>query len=164
MVIDEAHVYQGVFGSHVANVLRNLRRICAFYGSTPQFICCSTTIANPREHARGLVGLPFETIVDDGSPHAEKHFVFWNPPFIGEARGRRHSPNTEATFLLTELMQNNIRSLVFARTRKLTELIYIYSRDHLRPPLSDKISPYQAGYLPEDKRQIERQFINGGLR
>ena len=163
VVIDEAHVYRGVFGSHVANVLRRLRRICAFYGSTPQFICCSATIANPREHAQGLVGLPFETIVDDGSPHGEKHFVFWNPPFIGETSGRRHSPNTEATFLLTELVQNNIRSLVFARTRKLTELIYIYTRGQLHPSLSDKISPYRAGYLPEDRRQIERQFINGEL-
>jgi len=163
VVIDEAHVYRGVFGSHVANVLRRLRRVCAFYGSTPQFICCSATIANPGEHAQDLVGLPFETIVDDGSPHGEKHFVFWNPPFIGEARGRRHSPNSEATFLFTELMQNNIRSLVFARTRKLTELIYIYTRGQLRPSLSDKISPYRAGYLPEDRRQIERQFINGEL-
>ena len=163
VVIDEAHVYRGVFGSHVANVLRRLRRICAFYGSTPQFICCSATIANPREHAQGLVGLPFETIVDDGSPHGEKHFVFWNPPFIGETSGRRHNPNTEATFLLTELVQNNIRSLVFARTRKLTELIYIYTRGQLHPSLSDKISPYRAGYLPEDRRQIERQFINGEL-
>lgn len=163
VVIDEAHVYRGVFGSHVANVLRRLRRVCAFYGSTPQFICCSATIANPREHAQDLVGLPFETIVDDGSPHGEKHFVFWNPPFIGEARGRRHSPNSEATFLLTELIQNNIRSLVFARTRKLTELIYIYTQGQLRPSLSDKISPYRAGYLPEDRRQIERQFISGEL-
>jgi len=163
VVIDEAHVYRGVFGSHVANVLRRLRRICAFYGSTPQFICCSATIANPREHAQGLVGLPFETIVDDGSPHGEKHFVFWNPPFIGEARGRRHNPNSEATFLLTELIQNNIRSLVFARTRRLTELIYIYTQGQLRPSLSDKISPYRAGYLSEDRRQIERQFISGEL-
>ncbi len=163
VVIDEAHVYRGVFGSHVANVLRRLRRVCAFYGSTPQFICCSATIANPKQHAQDLIGLPFETIVDDGSPHGEKHFVFWNPPFIDEARGRRHSPNSEATFLLTELIQNNIRSLVFARTRKLTELIYIYTRGQLHPSLSDKVSPYRAGYLPEDRRQIERQFLNGEL-
>lgn len=163
LVIDEAHVYRGVFGSHMANILRRLRRICGFYGSNPQFICCSATIANPKEHAQNLLDLPFEEIVGDGSPHGEKYFAFWNPPFIDEAKGSRHSSNTEATFLLTELIQNNIRSLVFARSRKLTELIYIYTQGQLPPSLSDKISPYRAGYLPRDRRQIERQFLNGEL-
>ena len=163
VVIDEAHIYRGVFGSHMADVLRRLRRICALYGSNPQFICCSATIANPKEHAQNLVGLPFEAITGDGSPHGEKYFAFWNPPIIDKANSSRRSPNSEATFLLTELIQNNIRSLVFARTRKLTELIYLYSREQLPFPLAKRISPYRAGYLPEDRRQIEHQFLKGEL-
>ncbi len=163
VVIDETHIYRGIFGSQVANVLRRLRRLCAFYNSNPQFICCSATIANPQKHAQNLVGLPFEAIVEDGSPHGEKYFVFWNPPVIDEAKTSRRSPNSEAASLLGELVQKEIRSLVFARTRKLTELIYIYTQGQLPPPLRDKISPYRAGYLPEDRRRIEHQFFDGEL-
>ena len=163
VVIDETHIYRGIFGSQVANVLRRLRRLCAFYNSNPQFICCSATIANPQKHAQNLAGLPFEAIVEDGSPHGEKYFVFWNPPVIDEAKTSRRSPNSEAASLLGELVQKEIRSLVFARTRKLTELIYIYTRGQLPPPLRDKISPYRAGYLPEDRRRIEHQFFDGDL-
>ena len=163
VVIDEAHVYRGVFGSHVANILRRLRRLCAFYGSNPQFVCCSATIANPDEHAEKLVGLPCEVISEDGSPHGGKSFVFWNPPVIDEAKTSRRSSNSEATFLFAELIRNNIRSLVFARTRKLTELIYIYSREQLGSPLGQQIKPYRAGYLAEDRRQIERELFDGHL-
>ena len=163
VVIDETHVYRGVFGSHVASVLRRLRRLCWIYGSHPQFICCSATIANPQEHAQNLVGLPFEAISEDSSPHGEKCFVFWNPPLLDEARSARRSSNSEAAFLLSELVGKGIRALVFARTRKLTELIYIYARDHLPPALSGRISPYRAGYLPQDRRRIEQQFFEGEL-
>ncbi len=163
VVIDEAHVYCGVFGSHVANVIRRLRRLCDFYASSPQFVCCSATIANPKEHAQNLVGLPCEPIVEDGSPHGEKYFIFWNPPILGEAQNARRSPNSEAAYLLRELVHRQIRSLVFARTRKLTELIYIYTQEQLPPSLKDKISPYRAGYLPEERRHIERQFFDGEL-
>jgi DEAD/DEAH box helicase domain-containing protein len=163
VVIDETHIYRGVFGSHVANVLRRLRRLCAFYGSKPQFICCSATIANPEEHAQNLVGLLFEAVAEDGSPHGEKYFVFWNPPFLDEAKTSRLSPNSEAAFLLGELVQKEIRGLVFTRTRRLTELMYIYTQGRLPSPLADKISPYRAGYLPEDRRRIERQFFDGEL-
>ncbi len=163
VVIDEAHVYRGVFGSHVGNIMRRLRRVCASYGSNPQFICCSATIANPKEHAERLVGLPFEVVDRDGSPHGGKSFVFWNPPFVDEARTRRHSSNSEATFLLTELIRSSIRSLVFTRTRKLTELIYIYTREQLGSSLAGLIKPYRAGYLPGDRRQIERELFNGHL-
>jgi DEAD/DEAH box helicase domain-containing protein len=163
IVIDETHIYRGVFGSHVANVLRRLRRLCSMYGSSPQFICCSATIANPQEHAQNIVGLPFEAIADDGSPHGQKYFTFWNPPVIDEAKTKRRSSNSEAAFLLGELVQKEIRSLVFARTRKLTELIYIYTQEQLRASLKNKISPYRAGYLPEDRRRIERQFFDGEL-
>jgi DEAD/DEAH box helicase domain-containing protein len=163
IVIDETHIYRGVFGSHAANVLRRLRRLCTFYNANPQFICCSATIANPEEHAQNLVGLPFEAIVEDGSPHGEKYFTFWNPPVIDKAKTSRRSSNSEAAFLLTELVHKEIRSLVFASTRKLIELIYIYTQKQLPTPLRDKISPYRAGYLPEDRRRIERQFFDGEL-
>ena len=163
VVIDEAHIYRGVFGSHVANILRRLRRLCASYGSKPQFICCSATIANPKEHAEKLVGLPYEVISEDGSPHGGKSFVFWNPPLVDETGVGRHSSNSEATFLFTELIRNDIRSLVFTRTRKLTELIYIYSREQLGSSLGRLIKPYRAGYLPEDRRQIERELFDGHL-
>jgi DEAD/DEAH box helicase domain-containing protein len=163
VVIDETHIYRGVFGSHVANVMRRLRRLCTFYGSNPQFICCSATIANPQEHAQNIVGLPFDAIIEDGSPHGEKYFTFWNPPVIDEAKTSRRSPNSEAAFLLGELVLKEIRSLVFASTRKLTELIYIYTQEQLPPPLRNKISPYRAGYLPEDRRRIECQFFDGEL-
>jgi len=166
VVIDEAHIYRGIFGSHVASVLRRLRRICTHYGSNPQFICCSATIANPKEHAERLVGLPFEVIDRDGSPHGGKDFIFWNPPLIDKARSTRRSANTEASFLFTELVRRGIRTLAFAKTRKLTELIYIYSRDEFAEEgldLAARIKPYRAGYLPEERRRIERDLFEGRL-
>ncbi len=165
VVIDEAHVYRGVFGSHVANVLRRLKRLCAHYGSQPRFICCSATIANPKEHAERLCGVPFQPITEDGSPHGGKDFVFWNPPLIDEAKSVRRSANSETTLLLTELMRNGIRSLAFARTRRLTELIYLYMREQLAesPDLGERVKPYRAGYLPEERRQIERELFEGRL-
>jgi DEAD/DEAH box helicase domain-containing protein len=163
VVIDEAHVYRGVFGSHVANIMRRLRRLCASYGSNPQFICCSATIANPKEHAENLVRMPFDIISEDGSPHGGKSFVFWNPPLIDETGTGRHSSNSEGTSLFTELIRSNIRSLVFTRTRRLTELVYIYSREQLGNSLGQLIKPYRAGYLPEDRRQIERELFGGQL-
>ena len=166
VVIDEAHIYRGVFGSHVAGVLRRLRRLCYLYGSTPQFICCSATIANPGEHAESLVGLPFEVVDNDGSPHGGKDFVFWNPPIIDETKGIRRSANSEATNLFSELISQDIRSLTFARTRRLTEIIYSYSKQRLaetNPALAHRIKPYRAGYLPEERRQIEQELFSGQL-
>ncbi|MCD6230424.1 MAG: DEAD/DEAH box helicase [Dehalococcoidia bacterium] len=163
VVIDEAHVYRGVFGSHVANILRRLQRICALYGAHPQFICCSATIANPQQHAQALVGLPVTPVARDASPHGERYFVFWNPPFIDEADNNRASSNEEAAFLLSELVKNDIRSLVFTRTRRLTELIYLYARNRLSPSMGRLIAPYRAGYLPEERREIEHQIFTGSL-
>jgi DEAD/DEAH box helicase domain-containing protein len=166
VVVDEAHIYRGVFGSHVACVLRRLRRLCQFYGSNPQFICCSATIANPGEHMEKLVGLPFDIVDNDGSPHGGKDFVFWNPPLIDEAKSMRRSANSEAAGLFTELVGGNVRSLTFARTRRLTELIYIYSRDRLaksNPVQAGRIKPYRAGYLPQERRQIEQELFSGEL-
>jgi DEAD/DEAH box helicase domain-containing protein len=166
VVVDEAHIYRGVFGSHVAGVLRRLRRLCRQYGSNPQFICSSATIANPGEHAERLTGLPFTVVDNDGSPHGTKDFVFWNPPLIDAAKTTRGSANSEATNLFTELVNQNIRTLTFARTRRLTELIYSYSRDKLaraNSALAQRIKPYRAGYLPEVRRQIEQELFSGQL-
>ena len=166
VVVDEAHVYRGIFGSHVANVLRRLRRLCALYGASPQFICCSATIANPGEHIERLVGLPFKVIDEDGSPYGGKDFVFWNPPIIDRAGATRRSANTEATLLFTELVSGGRRTITFARSRKLTELIYIYASDQLAKEsaeLAQRIKPYRAGYLPEERREIERQLFEGEL-
>ncbi len=166
VVIDEAHIYRGVFGSHVAGVLRRLRRLCKLYGSAPRFICCSATIANPGEHAERLTGLPFTVVDNDGSPHGGKEFVFWEPPIIDRAKSVRRSANSEATNLFTELVSQSIRTLTFARTRRLTELIYTYSRDRLaedNPLLAKRIKAYRAGYLPQERRQIEQELFSGQL-
>ncbi len=164
VVVDEAHVYRGVFGSHVALVLRRLRRLCQRYGSHPQFIGCSATIANPGEHAEKLTGLPFAVVDNDGSPHGSKDFVFWNPPIIDEAKSTRRSANSEAASLFADLVSHYIRSLVFARTRRLAELIYRYSRDRLAGTVqAEQIKVYRAGYLPEERRQIERELFGGQL-
>jgi DEAD/DEAH box helicase domain-containing protein len=166
VVLDEAHTYRGVFGSHVACVIRRLRRLCQLYGSDPQFICCSATIANPGEHAERLVGLPFTVVDNDGSPHGGKDFVFWNPPIIDEAKSVRRSANSEATNLFAELVRQDIRTLTFVRTRRLTELIYNYTRQRLAEVssgLAKKIKPYRAGYLPEERRQIEQELFSGQL-
>ena len=166
VVIDEAHVYRGVFGSHVANVLRRLRRLCAAFGSSPQFILCSATIANPIEHAEKLVGLPFEVIEEDGSPYGGKDFVFWNPPMIDIAEGSRRSTNSESTQLFSELLRRHTRTMTFVRSRRLAELIYVYTRDQLQPThpiVAKRIAPYRASYLPEDRRRIERDLFEGNL-
>ncbi len=166
VVIDETHIYRGVFGSHVAGVLRRLRRLCSLYGSKPQFICSSATIANPGELAERLTGLSFTVVDNDGSPHGGKDFVFWNPPIIDEARSIRRSANSEAANLFAELVSQTIRTLAFARTRRVTELIYNYSRDRLSgvsSALAKRIKAYRAGYLPQERRQIEQELFSGQL-
>jgi DEAD/DEAH box helicase domain-containing protein len=166
VVVDEAHIYRGVFGSHVADVLRRLRRLCRFYGANPQFICCSATIANPGEHAEKLAGLPFNVVDNDGSPRGGKEFVFWNPPLIDKAKSLRRSANGEAANLFAELVSQSIRTLTFVRTRQLTEVIYNYTRRKLAETdaaLAKKIKPYRAGYLPEERRKIEKELFSGQL-
>jgi DEAD/DEAH box helicase domain-containing protein len=166
VVLDEAHVYRGVFGSHLAGVLRRLRRVCHLYGSNPQFILSSATITNPDELASTLTGLPFAVVNNDGAPHGGRDFVFWNPPVEDKLKGTRRSANSEATNIFSELLLQETRTLTFVRTRRLTELIYNYTRNNLRqakPILARRIKPYRAGYLPEDRRKIERQLFNGEL-
>ena len=166
VVLDEAHVYRGVFGSHVANVIRRLRRLCSRFGSDPQFILCSATIANPGEHAERLVGLPFEVVDEDGSPYGGKDFLFWNPPMIDMAKGSRRSTNSEAALISAELLRRSVRTMTFVRTRRLAELLYVYVRDRLRElrsSVAERIAPYRASYLPEDRRRIERDLFEGRL-
>ncbi|MCL5257028.1 MAG: DEAD/DEAH box helicase [Chloroflexi bacterium] len=166
VVVDEAHAYRGVFGSHVADVLRRLRRICNFYGSDPQFILTSATIANPGAHGGNLTAKEMTVVDGDGSPSGGKHFVFWNPPLIDAASGARHSTNSEATLLFSELVEHGTRTIVFAKSRKVAELILMYTRDALKktaPELIPLVKSYRAGYLAEDRRQIERELFNGQL-
>src|SRR6266571_3866119 len=166
VVIDDVHTYRGVFGSNVANILRRLRRVCRLHGSDPVFICTSATIANPAEFASTLVGLPVTVIDADGSPGGPRWFVFWNPPLIDLARAHRRSPYSEATALFVELVRAGVRTIAFAQARKITELIYRYARMELEahtPELADRISAYRAGYLPEERRAIERRLFNGEL-
>ncbi|MFB0545512.1 MAG: DEAD/DEAH box helicase [Anaerolineae bacterium] len=166
VVIDEAHVYRGVFGSHVACVIRRLHRICAFYRSSPRFICCSATIANPAEHVERLIDVKPLVIDDDGSPQGAKDFVLWNPPFLDRARTARHSANSEAAFLFAEMARCGLRNITFAKARKVAELILLYAREALekdQPELADLIRSYRAGYLPHERREIERKLFHGEL-
>ena len=171
IVVDEVHAYRGVFGSHLANVLRRLRRICAHYGSSPQFICCSATIANPREHAERITGTEMALIDNDGSPRGPKQFVMWNPPRLDSAAlgggenwrvgGDRRSPLWEAVHLMCSLIREGVQTIAFVRTRLGAELIFKNCRDMLRKDsrrLGDSIRAYRGGYLPQERREIERQL------
>ena len=166
VVIDEAHVYRGVFGSQVACILRRLRRLCERYDSQPLFICASATIANPAEHAQNLTGLAALVIDDDGSPQGAKDFVLWNPPFTDLERTARRSANVEATRLFTQLVRQGLRNITFTKARKVAELILRYSQEVLRqeaPELASEVKSYRAGYRPEERRQIEQELFHGRL-
>ncbi len=165
VVIDEAHSYRGVFGSHVANVIRRLRRICAIYGSRPQFLLTTATIANPGRLASSLAGLDFELVAMDGSARGERQIVFWNPPVVDKALGIRKSVLAEAAALFADLLRRQARTIVFARTRKSAELIYKYASQQLEasPGLAERIAPYRGGYTPGQRREIEQGLFDGRL-
>jgi DEAD/DEAH box helicase domain-containing protein len=166
VVLDEAHVYRGVFGSQVGCVLRRLRRVCALYGSEPQFVACSATIANPAQHLHALTGVQSEVVDEDGSPRAQRTFVLWNPPLVDQSSGVRRSANTEAAHLFTALVQNSVRNLTFARTRRVAELILRYAREALAartPELLPRVAAYRAGYLPQERRALEQALFSGQL-
>src|ERR1700675_3713321 len=129
VVIDELHYYRGVYGSHLANLLRRLKRICAFYNATPQFICCSATIANPRELAEALTGEPFELIERNGAPRGEKFFIFYNPPVVNRQLGIRRSYIAETRRMALKFIENNLQTLVFANNRLATEVLVTYLKD-----------------------------------
>ena len=174
VVIDEIHAYRGVFGSHLANVLRRLHRICDHYQATPQFVCCSATIGNPREHAERLVGRPMELVDTDGSPRGRKKFVLWNPPHLQSgtaasqpgAGGERRSALWTAVDLMAALVENEIQTITFVQTRLAAELVFAYTRQRLEPisrKLAERVHAYRGGYLPEERRDIERRLANGEI-
>lgn len=166
VVVDEAHIYRGVFGSHVAVILRRLLRLCQLYGSQPQFICCSATIANPGEHIERLTGRKPLVVNDDGSPQAPKQFALWNPPFIDEKKSTRRSPNGEAANLFAEMTRQHIRNITFTKARVVAELILNYARqtlDRTDPDLKSRIASYRAGYLADQRREIEAGLFQGQL-
>ena len=165
IVIDEVHTYRGIFGSHVAGVLRRLLRLCDHYGSHPQIICCSATIANPVDLAERLTGRAMELIDNDGSPRGRKYFVLWNPPFLDNDSVSRRSANVEAVELLAELVTRRAQTIVFTKARIVAELIYKYAVEKLadRGDLASRIRPYRGGYLPNERRQIEQELFSGKL-
>jgi DEAD/DEAH box helicase domain-containing protein len=168
VVVDEAHVYRGVFGSHVANVLRRLRRVSLFYGGEPRFLLASATIANPAELAERLTGLDDVRVVDrDGSPGFKRSVAMWNPPVTDEATGARRSALAEAADLLAELVAEGARTIVFMKSRKAVELIARFAqlrlRDEGHDKLAERIAPYRAGYTAQQRRELEQRLVDGEL-
>ena len=161
VIVDEAHVYRGVFGSHVANVLRRLRRLARIYGAEPQFLLASATIANPGELVERLLGVPATVVREDGAPRAERTIVLWNPPLTDEALGLRASPLGEGSRVLGELVARGLRTLLFAKSRKAAELIHKFTADRLGD--RSRLSPYRAGYTPAQRREIEQRLGAGDL-
>ncbi|HEV2198585.1 MAG TPA: DEAD/DEAH box helicase [Bryobacteraceae bacterium] len=159
IVIDELHSYRGVYGSHVANVLRRLQRICAFYGSSPQIVCCSATIANPQELAESLTEMPFELVAENGAPAGEKYVVFYNPPVVNRALGIRRGYLAETRRIAHELLDRGQQTLVFANSRLATEVLLTYLKDN-----HAGVRGYRGGYLPKERREIERKLRDGEIR
>ena len=162
VVIDELHVYRGVFGSHFTNVIRRLKRICRFYGKEPVFICCSATVANPKEHAERLLERPVKLIEKSGAPTAKRTFILYNPPIVNRELGIRQSAMTPARMMASELISNDIQTIVFTTSRLNVEVLTKYLKDHFKkekPLDTNFVTGYRGGYLPNLRRQIE-----GGLR
>jgi DEAD/DEAH box helicase domain-containing protein len=166
IVLDELHTYRGVFGSHLANVLRRLARIAEFYGSKPQFICCSATIANPGELATQLIAEPVQVVEENGAPAAEKLFVFYNPPMVNRNLGIRRSYLNETTRVAKELLARKLQTIVFANSRLHTEVLLTYLQQANRPGPGEPepIRGYRGGYLPGERREIEHGLRDGRIR
>jgi DEAD/DEAH box helicase domain-containing protein len=165
IVIDELHTYRGVFGSHLANVLRRLRRVAQFYGSNPQFICCSATIANPGELASQLTEKEVEVVEENGAPAGEKLFVFYNPPMVNRNLGIRRSYINEATRVAKEVLARKLQTIVFANSRLHTEILltYLQQANPSKPGQAEPIRGYRGGYLPGERREIERGLRDGRI-
>jgi DEAD/DEAH box helicase domain-containing protein len=163
VVVDEAHVYRGVFGSHVANVLRRLRRLARVYGAEPQFLLASATIANPGELAHSLLGVETTVVGGDAAPRAERTIALWNPPLLDTELGMRASTLGEASLLLSQLVQRELRTICFAKSRKAVELIHRMTGDRLDSETKRRLAPYRAGYTPQQRRDIERRLVTGEL-
>jgi len=166
VIIDEIHVYRGVFGSHLANVIRRLKRICRFYGSNPQFICCSATIANPLELSQKIVGEKFDLVDNNGAPQGEKHFLFYNPPVVNKELGIRRSVIKEVARMAAYFLDYDMQTIIFARSRLTTEVLTSYLKDFLqrsgRP--KDIVRGYRGGYLPNLRREIEKGIKEGEIK
>ena len=163
VAVDEAHVLRGVFGSHVAAVLRRLRRAAAMHGGDPRFVLTSATIANPQELAESLTGLPFSLVNEDGASSGERRVIFRNPPLLDKEKGERRSLLTEGALIFANLVSQGVRTIAFAKTRKGAELIYRYAADRVGVDLARRISPYRAGYTPRERREIEGRLFRGDL-
>ena len=166
VVIDELHAYRGVFGSHLCNVLRRLRRVCRHYGSDPVFICSSATIANPRELAERLAERPFELVAESGAPRGEKFFVFVNPPVVNHQLGIRRSYLGETRRIAAEFLKRHLQLIVFAQSRLATEILTTYLKDDFEgePGAPERIRGYRGGYLPNRRREIEKGLREGAVR
>ena len=166
VIIDELHAYRGVFGSHLCNVLRRLRRVCRHYGSNPVFLCSSATIANPKELAERLTEQPFELVDRSGAPRGEKFFVFVNPPVVNQPLGIRRSYLSETRRIAAEFLKRNLQLIVFAQSRLATEILTTYLKDDFEsvPGGPERIRGYRGGYLPNRRREIEQGLREGAVR
>jgi DEAD/DEAH box helicase domain-containing protein len=163
IVVDEAHVYRGVFGSHVGNVLRRLRRLAQVYGADPQFLMASATIANPGELARDLAGVEASVIDDDAAPRAERTILLWNPELLDAELGLRASALGDASRLMADLVSRGLRTICFAKSRKAAELIHKFTVERVDAEAAKRLAPYRAGYTPAQRRDIERRLVEGEL-
>jgi DEAD/DEAH box helicase domain-containing protein len=163
IVIDEAHVYRGVFGSHVGNVLRRLRRLAGVYGANPQLLFASATIANPGELAAALGGIEATVVDHDAAPRAERTIALWNPELLDAELGLRASPLGEASRLMAALVSRGLRTICFAKSRKAAELIHKFTVDRVDTTTGARLAPYRAGYTPAQRREIERRLVEGEL-
>ena len=165
IVIDEIHIYRGIFGSHTANVLRRLQRICRFYGSDPIFICCSATIANPRELSERITGKKMVLIDKNGAPSGEKNIIFYNPPVVNRQLGIRRSSLLEAKAIALNFIKNKIQTITFARSRLAVEVMLTYLREEMKKISDGKslVRGYRGGYLPKERRDIEKGLREGKI-
>lgn len=163
VVVDEAHVYRGVFGSHVGNVLRRLRRLARVYGADPQLLLASATIANPAELALELTGEHATPVDVDTAPRSEREVVIWNPPLLDAELGLRASPLGDAARLLAGLTGRGLRTICFAKSRRAAELIHRFTVERVDVATASRLAPYRAGYTPEQRREIERRLVEGEL-
>ena len=165
IVIDELHTYKGVFGSHVAHVLRRLKRICNYYGSDPVFICTSATIANPGELAESLTNTDMQLIANNGAPAGKKHFLFYNPPVVHPTFGIRRSAVLEVRDIASLLYREGIQTIVFAKSRVRVEMLVTYMQELTKKKLFDEtVMGYRGGYLPSERRKIEKGLRDGTIR
>ena len=168
IVIDEMHTYRGVFGSHVANVVRRLKRVANFYGANPQFILASATIGNPKELAENLIEEPVHLIDDDGSARGPRHFIIYNPPITDESLGLRKSSLLEGVRLAQDLLKNDVQSVVFARSRRSVEIILTYLQqseiENQKSKIKNQVRGYRSGYLPHQRREIEKGLRDGSVK